>query len=351
MRRRAVVYAPNALGRDVGKTANDLVIYSDYNPLFNVKCVVDPSRAGIDAGVVVGVGFKGIPVVESLDDAISKYKLDALIVGVAPVGGVLPGSWISDLKKALENGLDIYSGMHTFLSEHEELLEAARKSGAKIHDIRKPRREEFRIWSGDVLKCDCKRVLVAGSDCGVGKNIACIELSKELGKRGVRNTVIATGQTMILLGFRGSVIDAIPSDFTPGVVEKYVVDACRESDVVIVEGQGAILHPAYGQVTLAILYGVSPTNIVLCHDPSRRFRAEFNWLELPDPSLEVKALLELNPNRNSRLTGICLNTSMYELNKAREVIREFRGRFNVPVTDPLRMGVSEIIDFILEEKL
>ena len=351
MRKKAVVYAPHALGRDVGKTANDLVIYSDYNPMFDVKCVVDPSKAGVDAGVAVGVGFKGVPVVESLEKALSTYKLDALIVGVAPVGGVLPRSWINDLKKALEKGLDIYSGMHTFLSDNKELVEAARRGGARIYDVRKPRREEFRIWGGDVLKCGCKRVLVAGSDCGVGKNIACIELSRELEKRGVKNTVIATGQTMILLGFRGSVIDAIPADFTPGVVEKYVVDACRESDVVIVEGQGAILHPAYGQVTLAILYGVSPTDIVLCHDPSRRFRAEFSGLELPDPSLEAKALIQLNPNRNSRLSGVCLNTSMYELGKAREIAEEYRRVFGVPATDPLRMGVSEIVDFILEEKL
>ncbi len=343
----AVVYAPGALGSNPGKTANDLVIYDGL--WFKIVAVVDPSNAGRDAGEVVGVGRKGIPVVPSLEDAF-RFNPKAFIIGVAPVGGVIPESWMSDIRLALANGLDVYSGMHVFLSDNKELVEIAERYGARIYDVRKPGRELFRIWDGSVLRTGCTRILVAGTDCCVGKNIACIELYKELERRGVKTGVVGTGQTMLLLGAKGAVIDAIPADFAPGVVERFVVEACNSGcKTVVVEGQGAVLHPAYGQVTLSILYGASPTHIVLCHHPGRKMRTEFKGIPMPEPEEEAEMLLRLNPYKKARLAGVCINTTGMSKDEAARWKKELGEKLGAPVVDPLRDGVSVIVDAVLKD--
>jgi uncharacterized NAD-dependent epimerase/dehydratase family protein len=235
---RAVVYAPGALGKGMGKTANDLVIFRG-GERFEIVAVVDPEHAGMDAGVVVGVGERGIPVVASLDEALS-YKPEALIIGAATVGGYIPPGWKRDIIRALEAGLDVYNGLHHFLSEDPEAVEAARRGGARIFDVRKPDPRLYRIWDGSVLSTRARRILVAGTDCEAGKNIATYTIYEGLRARGVRACMIGTGQTMLLLGARGAVVDAIPADFVAGVVEGFVVEADREGcEYIVVEGQAA----------------------------------------------------------------------------------------------------------------
>ncbi len=345
---RAVVYAPGALGKGLGKTANDLVIF-EGGERFEIVAVVDPENAGRDAGEVVGVGRRGIPVVASLNEAL-KHKPRALIIGAATVGGYIPPGWKKDIIRALEEGLDVYNGLHHFLSEDPEAVEAARRSGARIIDVRRPDRSLLRIWDGSVLRTRAKRVLIAGTDCEAGKNIATMTLYRELRARGVKACMVGTGQTMILLGARGVVVDAVPSDFVAGVVEKLVVDSVSEGcEVVVVEGQAAILHPAYGHVSLGILRGVSPTHIVLAHVPGRKVRAAFEHLGLPmpEPEEELEMLMRLNPYPSARLAGLALNTSEHYRGESDEVARFYEERFGVPAVDPLIHGMSRVAEVIL----
>ncbi len=345
---RAVVYAPGALGKGLGKTANDLVIF-EGGERFEIVAVVDPDNAGRDAGEVVGVGRRGIPVVASLEDAL-RLKPKAFIIGAATVGGYIPPGWKRDIIRALEEGLDVYNGLHHFLSEDPEAVEAARRSGARIIDVRKPDRSLLRIWDGSVLRTRARRVLVAGTDCEAGKNIATMTLYRELRARGVKACMVGTGQTMILLGARGVVVDAVPSDFVAGVVEKLVVDSVSEGcEVVVVEGQAAILHPAYGHVSLGILRGVSPTHIVLAHVPGRKVRAAFEHLGLPmpEPEEELEMLMRLNPYPSARLAGLALNTSEHYRGRGDEVARLYEERFGVPAVDPLLHGMGRVAEAIL----
>ena len=346
---KAVVYAPGALGRGLGKTANDLVIYKG-GERFEILAVVDPDNAGRDAGEVVGVGPRGIPVVASLDEAL-RLGPEALVIGAATVGGYIPPGWRRDIIRALEEGLDVYNGLHHFLSEDPEARRAAEKSGARIIDVRKPDKRYFRVWDGAVLDVTAKRVLVAGTDCEAGKNIATMETYLELRRRGVRACMIGTGQTMILLGARGVVVDAIPSDFVAGAVEKLVVEAWRDGcEVIVVEGQAAILHPAYGHVSLGILRGVAPTHIILAHVPGRRVRAAFEErkLPMPEPEEELEMLYRLDPYPSPRLAGLALNTSEHYRGRADEIARLYEERFSAPAVDPLVHGVSRIVERILE---
>jgi len=343
----AVIYAPGALGTGLGKTANDLVIYSG-GERFRIVAVIDPEHAGKDAGHVVGVGRRGIPVVGSLEEALHGDP-EAFIIGAATVGGYIPDGWKKDIIRSLELGMTVYNGLHHFLSEDPEAVEAARRGGGRIVDIRKPDRSRLRIWSGEVLSTPGPRILVAGTDCETGKNIASMEIYLELKRRGVRACLIGTGQTMLLLGARGMVVDAVPSDFVAGVVEGYIVEAFREGcEAVVVEGQAAVTHPAYGHVSLGILRGASPTHIVLAHAAGRRTRTAFpQRMPLTDPRLEYEVLKLLNPYPGCRLAGMTLDTHMLGREEAEEAVRMAERVYGVPVADPIRHGVSRIVDSIL----
>jgi len=330
--RRAVILAEGSLGSLTGKTTNILIMYN--NRKFNVVAVIDSNNAHKDAGEVIGIGKVGIPVVKDLNEAMS-YSPEVLIIGIATVGGTLPKEYRKVIADAITKGLDIWSGLHYFLGDDPEFSELARKCGVRIHDIRKPPRDRLRIWNGDVLKTNCARILVAGTDCVVGKNVTVLELEKGLKHRGYNPGIVATGQTLILAGAHaGAVIDAIPSDFCPGVVEQLILNLDDNGfDPVIVEGQASVLHPAYGQVALSILYGSMPNLIVLAHDPWRRVRDEMN-VPMEPLKREIKALEFLCPT--AKVVAISIMGYRRSNTEVLEMCEALENELNLPVADPRR---------------
>jgi len=350
-RRKAAIYAPGAYGREEGKTGHDLVIF-DGGLLWDLVAVIDPFNAGRDAGEVLGLGRKNIPIVSSLREALDRGA-EALILGAAPVGGRLPEAWLRDILDALEAGVDVYSGLHSFISDLPEARRAAERGGARIVDVRKPDPRYFRVWDGSVLETRMARILVAGTDCEAGKNIATYTLYKALRGRGAEACMIGTGQTMLLLGARGIVMDAVPSDFVAGALEQVLVEAYRDGcRMAVVEGQAAITHEAYGHVSLGILRGASPTHLVIAHVPGRRWRAAFGHAKKPlanvEPREELAYLRALNPYPNPVLAGITLNTSSYSPEEAKRIEEDYTREYMVPAVDPLRTGVDPIAEKILE---
>ena len=343
MPKRAVILAEGFLGSLTGKTTNILVMYNRRK--FDVVAVIDSSNAGRDASEVLGLGRLSIPVVSTLDEALS-YSPEALIVGVATVGGVLPKECRTIIKEAIKHGLEIWSGLHQFLSDDPEFSSLANKYGVKIYDVRKPPRDKLRIWSGDVFKTSCGRVLVAGTDCVVGKNVTVLELATYLERRGYRPGIVATGQTLILAGAHtGAVIDAIPSDFCPGVVEYFMLEMDRRGyNPVIVEGQAAILHPAYGQVSLSILYGCMPEAVVLAHDPWRTMREDFN-IPIDPIEREIKAIEFLATT--AKVVAISIMGYKRRKDEIIEICEVIEEKLGLPVADP-RIDSGKLADAIIE---
>lgn len=351
-RRRAVILAEGAFGEEMGKTAHDLVIF-DGGLLWDIVGVIDSRHVGKHAGEVLGLGRRGAPILSHIEEA-AGLGAEALIVGAAPVGGRLPEKWRGIVAEAIRGGMDIYSGLHQFLSDDEELAELARAYSVKLVDVRRPDSSYFRVWDGSVLTLkDMTRVLVAGTDCEAGKNIATYTLYTEISKRRDDACMIGTGQTMLLLGARGAVLDAFPSDFVAGALEGILVEQYKEGcRVAVIEGQAAITHEAYGHVALGILRGASPTHIVIGHDPTRAFRASFHHsakpLPVPPIELELLYLKGLNPYPNPRLAGIALNTSKLSRDEAEKTLERYRRIYQAPAVDPLRNGVGEIVKEIIE---
>ena len=189
-----------------------------------------------------------------------------LVIGVANSGGFIPDNWIPALVEALQAGLDIVSGMHTRLAEVQALKTAAEKFSRKLIDVRQPP-TGIPIATG--RKRSGKRLLTIGTDCALGKKYTALALTRAFVRRGVAADFRATGQTGILIAGSGIPIDAVVADFAAGAAEILSPDAA-ENHWDIIEGQGALLHPAYSGVSLALLHGSQPDVIVVCHEPGRK---------------------------------------------------------------------------------
>ena len=80
-RASAVAYCEGNFGGIDGKTANGLVRHSEK---YEILSVIDSEKAGLDAGVVLGDGATGIPVLRDLADALAHAGAtpDYFIVGI-----------------------------------------------------------------------------------------------------------------------------------------------------------------------------------------------------------------------------------------------------------------------------
>ena len=301
----AVVLAEGAFGTPQGKTANGVVMHGE---LFDVTAVVDSTADGDDAATVLGrddPDLASVPVVDSVSAALGRGgdgpdgdgpDPEALVIGVAPAGGQLPEAWVDDIELAMRAGCDVVSGLHTFLSEDEQWTATAEECGVRLFDVRKPPSgDNLRVADGRVDDLDTPVVLTAGTDCAVGKRTTTFELYRAARRAGIDAGWVATGQTGVMVGAdRGVVVDRVPADFTAGVVESLVCEVAAESEVVFVEGQGALSHRAYGSVSLGLLQGAWPDSVVLVDDPTRESRDDFEQFAVPDIASEAERVTSLS---------------------------------------------------------
>jgi uncharacterized NAD-dependent epimerase/dehydratase family protein len=238
---------------------------------------------------------------------------NALVIGIAPAGGQLPEEWLRLLAGALENKLEIWSGLHTFIGDIPELAALAKKHNVAIHDLRRPP-AKLTVANGRVRDIAATVVLTVGTDCNIGKMTTQLQLLGALRNRGIRTNFAATGQTGILVEGRGIGVDAVIADFIAGAAERLVLECAEGADLVLVEGQGSIIHPSYSGVTYGLLHGSLPHAQILCAQPSRRAINRCEWVKIP-PLLDFVRLSEAvaAPLRMAPVIGISLNT--YDLDE------------------------------------
>lgn len=350
--KKAVILAHDAFGTLDGKTANGLVLFEEQGQ-YKIVAVIDREKVGEDAGEVLGVGRKGIPIVDSFDSSL-KFGPNALIIGVAPPGGQLPKEWREIIENAIRNGLDIVSGLHQFFNEDPEFSLLAEKNKTKLYDLRKPPKDLL-VARGEVRNIKQPIVTFLSTDAATGKHVAIMEFLKEARKRGYNPGFVATGQTAMLLNNdAGECIDAIPVDFTAGEVEKMTLKvAAKGKDIIFVEGQGALSHPAYGPDSLAVLYGSWPTAVILIHDPFRTSRAEFPQFKVPSPNEEIKLIETLCPS--TKVVGIVVDGELYQdiIRKSDEeikiVMKRIEEETGLPAVDVLRFGASKLFAILIEQ--
>jgi uncharacterized NAD-dependent epimerase/dehydratase family protein len=347
----AIVLAENAFGKAPGKTAHGLVRHSLR---FRVLGIIDSTKAGRDAGEVLDGKKVGIPIFASVKEALSASdrKPDYLIIGVATIGGMLPKEFRPFIKDAIKNRVSIISGLHEWLSQDPELSRLAKKHGVTITDIRKePPLEEMKHYRNLARKLKAVRIPILGTDAATGKRTTGILVAKALKEKGIRTCFVATGQTGLLQGSRfGIPLDAIRGDYVVGELENAIVKACmaEKPKVIIVEGQGALSHPAYVTGSRAIVQASAPSTVVLMHAPGRKYRT-YHMEELHLPASTIDEEMELI-RVYAGCDVIALAVSHENMTR-KEVLRkiaEYERRYGIPACDPLVDGADKIADAIIE---
>jgi len=341
---RFTVLAEGAFGVETAKTATSAIRYLPER----VSSILDSRFAASTVTDVIGFGG-AIPIVSSLSEALAlEPGPEALLIGIAPQGGTLPEAWRGMLHDALKAGLDVWSGLHTHLSRDPDLSALAAALGRSLVDLRKPP-PDLVVGTGLAQRTTALRVLTVGSDCNVGKMTTALELRRELEERGVRTGFAATGQTGILIAGSGIAVDAVLSDFVSGATERVTLEAARDTDVVLIEGQGSLMHPGYSAVTLGLLHGALPQCMVLCAMPGRGsiYGGNHDWVSLP-PLEEVirryeEALSWAHPDTPGKVVAVSLATYDLDEEEAKAAVEEVIRMTGLPVTDPIRFGVEPIV--------
>lgn len=339
---RFLIVADGQFGPMTSKTANSCIRYFPER----IVAVFDRQEAGKTVQDVLGFGG-AIPVTGDFGAGLAAAGgATALIVGIAPAGGKLPDEWRAWLKLAIERKVEIWSGLHTFISDDAELGPLARRLGVRILDARKPP-AHLPIADGRAGEVDAYVVHAVGSDCNVGKMTAMLEVRNALVQGGHKARFVATGQTGIFIEGWGTAVDAVVADFIAGAAEELVLKAAQDSDIVLVEGQGSLLHPGYSGVTLGLLHGSMPRGLILCHQSSRDYIGDYHgrtpWVKIP-PLVDLITLYEdaARPVLPTKVIGICLNTYDLDDAAARVAMRSAQQETGLPATDPVRFDPTPL---------
>ena len=339
--RRLVILAEGNFGFQHGKTAMGVIRFGTDR----VVAVVDSTQGGRNVREWLGdSGRYDIPIVPTLNDALGFIpRANGLLIGIAPTGGRLPDDWRQVILAGIRSGLDIHSGLHTFLGDDPEFADAARSAGVRIIDYRRPP-ERMETSVGRRHEPGKRVILTVGTDCAIGKMSVALELRRAAHTAGRDAAFVPTGQTGMMIEGWGVAIDRVIADFVQGTAEWLVEEGEQRGDWVIVEGQGSLDHPAYSSVTLGLIHGMTPHAMVMVHKPGM---SDHDFDHLPDvrfPIAELPSFIAIHEQlaalvAPSKVVAVALNTSLiHDEEEARRIIAATAVETGLPCDDPVRFG-------------
>jgi uncharacterized NAD-dependent epimerase/dehydratase family protein len=302
--------------------------------------VFDPDNVGQQAEELLGVGA-GTPIIAQLSDV---PQADTLVMGIAPPGGKIPEKWRAVILEAMQRGWNVLSGLHDFLGDDPEFAAAAKASGATITDVRK---NSFRdIARYPELTPDCLRLHTVGHDCSVGKMLVSLAIARGLRERGRDAKFLATGQTGIMISGDGLPIDCVVADFVSGAAEKLILDS-QSHEVVIVEGQGSLVHPSYSAVTLGLLHGCRPHGLILVFEAGRERVGGLDHVTLPSLTAQRQLFESMaNIHQSCQTIAVAMNGSKLAPADAKQTAKVVEDELNLPVVDVVRDGPERLLDAV-----
>lgn len=342
----AIIYCEGNFGRIDGKTANGLVRYSEK---YKILAVIDSTKVGQDCGMALDDIPNSIPVCRNLSKALESVGStpDSFIYGMAPLSGMLSKDERGILLEAIDLGMNIVNGLHQFLNDDPEFLVAAVANNVSIHDVRKPRdKKDLKVFSGRINEVTCPRIAVLGTDGAIGKRTTAAILTKALNDHGIKAVMVGTGQTGLMQGARyGIAIDAIAPQFCSGEMEAAVIKAFESEDpaVIIVEGQGALSHPAY-LTSAYILRGSRPDGVILQHAPKRSALSDYPDVPMPSVTSEINLIETF---ADTRVIGLTINHENMNDDEISDAIVRYEDTLDIPATDALTRSPDHLVEMVL----
>ena len=346
----ALVLCEGAFETLNGKTAHGLVRFTKR---YNILGVIDSTCAGKDAGEVLDGQPRGIPIYSNLAAALqaNSRQVKYFVIGLAPEGGKLPPSYREMVAAAMAAGLNIDSGLHEFISDDPMFSALAQKHGVQIRDIRKPPpKNELHFFSGKIKEVEAIRLAVLGTDSAIGKRTTAWKITQALNASGVKAEMIGTGQTAWMQGAKyGIRLDAIVNDYVSGEIEHAIWQCWQEEkpQVMLLEGQGSLMHPAYPGGFELIAAG-RPHAIILQTAPKRTAYDGFPDFPMAPLEKELK-VIELLANRP--VLALTLNHENMTDAEIETTQRQYETHFGIPCCDILKHGTQKVIDKIIENFL
>ncbi len=342
----AIIYCEDNFGRIDGKTANGLIRYSEK---YKILAVIDSTKAGQDCGTVLDDSPNDIPICRDLAEAlkVAGGTPDSFIYGMAPLSGMLSKDERTIMLGAINLGMNIVNGLHQFLNDDPEFAAASAKNNVTILDVRKPRdKKDLKVFSGRISEVTCPCIAVLGTDGAIGKRTTATILTKALNDYGIKAVMIGTGQTGLIQGARhGIAIDAIAPQFCSGEMENAVIQAFEQEnpDVIIVEGQGALSHPAY-LTSAYILRGSCPDAVILQHAPGRVNLSDYPDVAMPTATSEINLIETF---ADTRVIGITINHENLSNDEISAAITRYEDILGIPVTDALTRSPDHLVEMVL----
>jgi uncharacterized NAD-dependent epimerase/dehydratase family protein len=327
------------------KTAHGVIRYGTRE----VVAVVDSSQAGRTASEVVPFCEKPVPIVATIAEALERGA-GTMLIGVAPTGGKLDDAWRALVLEAIDRGLNIESGLHTILSEDPEFAAAAEKRGVELRDLRLAPPDLGVPRGPNGRRPGVRVVHSVGSDVAIGKKAVTVELDAAARARGMRSVYVPTGQTGIAIAGWGIAVDHVLSDYVSGAAERLVDEGGTRGDLLFVEGQGSLFHPAYSAVTLGLLHGCSPDALVLAHRADATHFEGYRDVALPPlPELIEAYEMICRPLRPARVAAVALNTSRLAEDEARAAIARTEDLTGLTADDLVRFGSDRVLEAVLKQ--
>ncbi|MBR9998292.1 MAG: DUF1611 domain-containing protein [Cyclobacteriaceae bacterium] len=344
----AIVYAEGAYNTHNGKTAHGLVRFTNR---YHILSVVDSRYAGQDAGLVLDGIKNDIPIFgdvrEAIYHSIGNGEIPQyMVIGLAPDGGRLDNRTRNDIKKAIMYRLHIDCGLHDFLTDIPEMRELAEHHKVRLRDIRKtPSREDLHFFTGNIEKVNCLKLAVLGTDSAIGKRTTAWLIVQGFVQAGCKAELIGTGQTAWMQGARYAIIlDSLINDFVSGEIENAVYQAWKNEnpDVIVIEGQGSLLNPAYPG-GFEILAAGRPDFIILQHAPRRREYDGFPRYPLHPLGQQINAIETIS---GRKVIAITLNHEEMALDEIPDACSKISGEIGLPVFDVLAHGPGELVNLL-----
>jgi uncharacterized NAD-dependent epimerase/dehydratase family protein len=342
----ALVLCEGAFATLNGKTAHGLVRFTRR---YKIRGVIDSTCAGRDAGEVLDGKPCGIPILSNLAEALQANSNQAqyFVIGLAPEGGKLPESYRQIVAAAIRAGLNIDSGLHEFLSDDPHFSALAQKHGVQIRDVRKPpERKDLHFFTGKIQEVETIRLAVLGTDSAIGKRTTAWQVTQALNDAGVKAEMIGTGQTAWMQGAKYGVrLDALVNDFVSGEIEHAIWQCWQDEhpQVMLLEGQGSLMHPAYPG-GFELLAAGRPHAVILQTAPKRATYDGYPDFPMAPLEREIK-VIELLSNRP--VIALTLNHENMNAAEIEDAVRQYESQYGIPCCDVLKHGTEKVLRKIL----